>query len=44
MKSFPFVVFMLGIHWVFAQAPSAMVRDANMPRPIAAYNMYLLKR
>ena len=43
MKSFPFVVFMLGIHWVFAQAPTAMVPDANMNRPIAAYNTVFIE-
>ncbi len=43
MKSFPFVVFMLGIRWAFAQAPSAMVPDANMPRPIAAYNTVFIE-
>ena len=34
---------MLSFNWALAQTPSAMVPDANMPRPIEAYNTIFIE-
>ena len=43
MKSLPFVILMLTINWAFAQTPSTIVPDANMPRLIDAYNTVFIE-
>ncbi len=43
MKTFSFIVLMLSFNRVFAQTPSALAPDANMPRPIDVYNTVFIE-